>query len=85
VEKRAVWSDWMLDFLVDVANATLYPEEVAPGPTGDPVGRESILGTMRSHRPCSALRLVLLLVATGLALAGPTGPPRAEARKTKRD
>jgi len=31
VDKRAVWNDWMLDFYVDVTNATLYPEEVAPG------------------------------------------------------
>ena len=31
VDKRAIWNDWMLDFYVDIANATLYPEEVAPG------------------------------------------------------
>jgi len=31
VDKRAVWNDWMLDFYVDITNATLYPEEVAPG------------------------------------------------------
>ena len=30
-DKRAVWRDWLLDFYIDIANAALSPEEVAPG------------------------------------------------------
>ncbi len=33
IDKRAVWRDWLLDFYIDIANATLSPEEVAPGET----------------------------------------------------
>ncbi len=29
VDKRAVWRDWMLDFHVDVANATMSPEQLS--------------------------------------------------------
>ncbi len=31
IDKRAVWNKWLLDFYVDLTNATLYPEEVVPG------------------------------------------------------
>ena len=31
VDKRAVWNKWLLDFYVDLTNATLYPEEVVAG------------------------------------------------------
>jgi TonB family protein len=30
-DKRAIWQGWMLDFYVDLLNAALLPEEVAPG------------------------------------------------------
>jgi TonB family protein len=33
IDKRAVWNKWLLDFYVDLTNATLYPEEVVPGTT----------------------------------------------------
>ncbi len=33
IDKRAVWNKWLLDFYVDLTNATLYPEEVIPGTT----------------------------------------------------
>lgn len=31
IDKRAVWNDWLLDFYIDITNATLFPEEVAAG------------------------------------------------------
>ena len=33
IDKRAVWNKWLLDFYIDLTNATLYPEEVVPGTT----------------------------------------------------